>query len=104
MAAGRGGWGGRGDVVGGGGREEGGEEGGRRRREGREEGGRGCSQRQQRAALCSSRDRGRPYGQLSCRGGGNGRFLLYYYPLEVRKGKYSGLGVFLLQYFPLVKT
>ena len=25
-----------------------------------------------------------------------------YYPPGVRRGKYSGLGVFLLQYFPLV--
>ena len=27
----------------------------------------------------------------------------FYYPPEVRRGKYWGLGVFLLQYFPLVK-
>ena len=27
----------------------------------------------------------------------------FYYPLEVSRGKYWGLGVFLLQYFPLVK-
>ena len=27
---------------------------------------------------------------------------LLYYPPEVRRGKYWGLGVFLLQYFPLV--
>ena len=27
----------------------------------------------------------------------------FYYPPEVRRGKYQGLGVFLLQYFPLVK-
>ena len=26
-----------------------------------------------------------------------------YYPTEVRRGKYLGLGVFQLQYFPLVK-
>ena len=26
-----------------------------------------------------------------------------YYPPEVRRGEYLGLGVFLLQYFPLVK-
>ena len=26
----------------------------------------------------------------------------FYYPPEVRSGKYWGLGVFLLQYFPLV--
>ena len=29
--------------------------------------------------------------------------LSVYYPTEVRRGKYWGLGVFLLQYFPLVK-
>ena len=28
----------------------------------------------------------------------------FYYPPEVRRGEYRGLGVFLLQYFPLVKT
>ena len=27
---------------------------------------------------------------------------IIYYPLEVRRGKYWGLGVFTLQYFPLV--
>ena len=27
----------------------------------------------------------------------------FYYPPEVRRGKYWGLGVFLLEYFPLVK-
>ena len=30
-------------------------------------------------------------------------FLNIYYSPEVRRGKYWGLGVFLLQYFPLVK-
>ena len=29
--------------------------------------------------------------------------ILFYYPLEVRRGKYWGWGVFLLQCFPLVK-
>ena len=28
--------------------------------------------------------------------------VIFYYPPEVRRGEYSGLGVFLLQYFPLV--
>ena len=28
--------------------------------------------------------------------------VLFYYQPEVRRGKYWGLGVFLLQYFPLV--
>ena len=27
-----------------------------------------------------------------------------YYPMEVRRGEYWGLGLFLLQYFPLVKV
>ena len=27
----------------------------------------------------------------------------FYYPLEVRRGEYWGLGIFLSQYFPLVK-
>ena len=29
-------------------------------------------------------------------------YYLIYYPPEVRRGKYSGMGVFLVQYFPLV--
>ena len=29
--------------------------------------------------------------------------IFIYYPPEVRRGKYCGLEVFLLQYFPLVK-
>ena len=28
---------------------------------------------------------------------------MYYYPPEVRRGEYWGFGVFLLQYFPLIK-
>ena len=31
------------------------------------------------------------------------RIRYIYYPPEVRRGEYLGLGVFLLQYFPLVK-
>ena len=34
---------------------------------------------------------------------GLGEITLIYYPPEVRRGEYWGLGVFLLQYFPLVK-